>query len=184
MKNCKSKRIITIVFIYMIFVFLIYGYYGLKKNAYVPINVSALSSNETIVFRGVSVDGKWYNPSDVIADSGNWVDNEDTLTYSSVGTDPMLLCIPLGEEYGITFSVGPDQGSVQIRSESETVQYDLWSEVNIESGLSYPLPETYTLELSETGIVILCIDILLVISMIVCMFLSYRFINKIQKNSK
>lgn len=87
----------------------------------------------SIVFRGALVDGNWFHGS-ALFESGNWKFAEENKVCVSVDTSPMVARIPYGKEVAVVFTVGPNQGVVEIEYNSKDLTFDCWNESLIGNG--------------------------------------------------
>ena len=141
----KPFRLLSSAIIAIFFAFIIFQ---IGTNLYSPSNqendiITIYSENteKSVVYRGASVDGTWISPWDNVSDCGNWVFDEEHATYAATDDTPLTVEIPQGQERTITFNVGPDEGSVRVEMNGETMYFDLNQSELVELGLPFTLPE-------------------------------------------
>lgn len=97
--------------------------------------------SKSVVYRGASVDGKWYNPWENIKSVGNWASSDDgSAIYTATDETGFQFTLPKAEQRTLTFNVGPNEGSVKVEIGSETLIFDLTDENDVENGVAFELP--------------------------------------------
>ena len=141
----KPFRLLSSAIIAMFFAFIIFQ---IGTNLYSPSNqendiIKIYSENieESVVYRGATVDGTWISPWDNVPNHGNWIFNEEQATYTATDETPLTVEIQQGENRTITFNVGPDEGSVRVEMNGKTLHFDLEQDEVVELGLPFTLPE-------------------------------------------
>lgn len=152
-KNFFLKGLIPCAIIALLVAFASYNlstHFLNTGNGNTLITISALgdrnekSSDTSVVFRGASVDDKWYSPRDILAE-GSWVEGEDKggeiLTWDDKVKDHSIaINLPSGSNRSLTFNMGPDQGMVNVSIERNNIPLDLYNENTVNLGWSYVLP--------------------------------------------
>ncbi|MGO5097233.1 acyltransferase [Agathobaculum sp. LCP25S3_E8] len=120
----------------------------ITSNVFSPQNsdqeIIALYSQDAgkrVVYRGASVDGKWYNPWENVIDAGNWeLSDEGSSTYTATDGTAFRFTLPNAEQRLLTFNVGPNEGSVMVEIGDETISFDLNAESEVENGKAFEIP--------------------------------------------
>lgn len=141
----KPLKLLSSAIIAMFFAFIIFqigtNLYSSNNQVKDIITIYSENTEKNVVYRGTSVDGTWISPWDNVPDHGNWVFNEEQATYTATDETPLTVEIPQGENRNITFNVGPNEGSVCIEMNGETLHFDLAQDEVVELGLPFTLPE-------------------------------------------
>lgn len=142
MKHTNRASIIGLLCtLYFIVLFIIMAVYHEWNSRQQEVSLTADIANGEVTFRGVSLDGKWYNPNDLIVSGrDNWQENVDEMTYTAVDKSPLTLRLPKGEVCSITFNSGPDTGSVDIGVYHQVIKIDTRADHELEFGQAYDLP--------------------------------------------
>ena len=105
------------------------------------VTIYSQDIDKRVVYRGASVDGKWYNPWENVIDFGNWgLSDEGSSTYTATDGTAFQFILPKAEQRTLTFNVGPNEGSVMVEIGDETVSFDLNAESEVENGLAFDIP--------------------------------------------
>ncbi len=182
MKKSISKKFLFFVFIYFILVILIYKYYGKDNSEYLKVTLTAVQNSGKVTFRGMLIDKKWFNPNDVIITNEGWIEDKNGIEYTAIGGKNLVLQIPVGESYSITFNTGPEQGVVQIEVAGKILENNLWAETDSELGRAYELSSSF-MNLNEMDEYMLnCNAVIVMIIILVLMIVLICFMRKLSQN--
>ena len=85
------------------------------------VSIYSETPSANVTYRGAAIDGTWISPWDNVKDTGNWVFDEEHAIYTATDDTPLVVEIPQGQERTITFNVGPDESSVRVEMNGETL---------------------------------------------------------------
>ncbi len=148
-KSEKSRKILSALISIAVAVFFALLVFLAGLNIFSPqnsgeeiITLYSQDLSKSVVYRGASVDGQWYNPSDTVTDCGNWVAvTGDLSTYTATDETGFKFTIPQAEQRTLTFNVGPNEGSVKVEIGNETLVFDLNQEAEVKNGVAFEIPE-------------------------------------------
>ena len=95
-----------------------------------------------VTYRGASINGEWYSPSDTVIQSDGWEMNWDEVTITAKEKTTLEVKLPKGSSRTVTFNADPNQGKVLVEVGGQSIDYDLSSTENVPLGLPYDLPDT------------------------------------------
>lgn len=95
-----------------------------------------------VTYRGASINGEWYSPSDTVIQSDGWKINWDEVTITAKEKTILEVKLPKGSNRTITFNADQDQGNILVEVGGQTIDYDLSSTEAVPLGLPYDLPDT------------------------------------------
>lgn len=104
-------------------------------------NISEVSGT-TISFRGGMRDDTWISAYDLV-EGGNWTYDPQTGIYTSVGDEVLTLRLPVVKQFNIVMNAGPDEGVLEILTENNTYQFDLYQKTEIEYGCALQGLDTF-----------------------------------------
>ena len=105
----------------------------LGKDIYI---YPTLETGEELIFRGASVDGKWFNANSLLQNIELAVDQ---YTFSTQDNSVLHVKIPVAKEISLVFNVGPSQGEAEVLSGNEHYQWNFYNDVDIETGWGYAI---------------------------------------------
>lgn len=157
----KRKKIFLClcVFIYFVLVVCLFLENNYIQNSKEVI-ISPKTGNGTVVFRGAMVDGTWYNPQELLVSESNWGLREADNTLVAMDDSALTLNLPIGMERTLVFNNGPTAGNVDISINNKTIEFNLYSNEAIDTGITLDLPYVHfgtpiKLHVVAAGIVIL-----------------------------
>ena len=113
------------------------------------VTITAKPDTGSVTFRGASVDGTWYSPTDILISNDGWVEDTAQLTYTATSPGPIVIELPDGQKRELTFNVGPNEGTAIVSCGDQTQQYVLRQDTALDLGYGYEIPTVKTSE--QTG---------------------------------
>ena len=95
-----------------------------------------------VTYRGASINGEWYSPSDTVVQSDGWEMDWDEVTITAKEKTTLEVKLPKGSNRTVTFNADQNQGNVLVEVNGQSIDYDLSSAENVPLGLPYDLPDT------------------------------------------
>lgn len=95
-----------------------------------------------VTYRGASINGEWYSPSDTVIQSDGWEMNWDEVTITAKEKTTLEVKLPKGSSRTVTFNADQNQGKVLVEVGGQSIDYDLSSTETVPLGLPYDLPDT------------------------------------------
>lgn len=148
-KRMNGKSRLKKIFLYFVealvaagLMYAVFSAFAKKAAEPTYVSISAEEKGKNVTFRGAMVDDKWLNPSELVIISGNWVNDPEQETYTSTDGQPIRLILPLGKDRKLVFNVGPDEGTASVELNEENLEFDLYSDAEVESGGSYSVPDS------------------------------------------
>lgn len=104
------------------------------------IQLTAHDNSGNVTFRGGMIGERWISPTEMDVDAGNWVYDEKQVTYTAMNGNPLILTFPAGSNRRLVFTVGPEEGVVNVSMGGKKMSFDLHHEKLVPSGLSFEVP--------------------------------------------
>lgn len=103
-------------------------------------SIAAKPDSGIVTFRGMSVDGTWYNPADCITSNDGWTENTEENTVTATGDGLLMIDIPQGKKQELVFDVGLDQGTAIVMIGDQTLEFTMTENTDWDLGWGYVLP--------------------------------------------
>lgn len=136
--NClkQEKKVFVCAFVAIAFltVILVLG----KDNLSAKVTIEPDMTSGSVGFRGVSVDGIWYNADYLTINMGNWVVEPVTGVMHATDNSKLVIRLPLTtEEVSFVFNCSPDEGSCKVIGTGVVTDLELKQGYSNEYGQCY-----------------------------------------------
>lgn len=144
----------------------------IKAKSALEVNITSLSPEQEVVFRGASIDGVWYNPQTLVRSADGWDFDEEAFTYRALTSSRITLEIPKGSERTVVFNTGEGQGNILLEISGQTTEYSLsdytYSDAGMPISITNPQIDSAKNEkiCNYSGAILFCAFAVLLISII------------------
>lgn len=146
------------------------------KNHVEQVLITAQEGSGNVTFRGAIIDNQWYNPTDIVEDSANWLYDNEYVTFTAVDEEALLIALPSGDSRTLTFNVGPDEGIVFVDVNEESLEFNLWNEQYIKVGCSFSVPAFNTQSILKQVYITAMVVLVTVFLLSFILSLCYNFL--------
>ena len=140
MNNKKTKYFLTSLFFLYLALLLCLYFQSFYVQSNKSITVVPHLIDGEVVFRGAMLDGIWYNPQELLASESSWVLQETDNTLAAMDGSVLALSLPIGMKRTLVFNNGPTAGKVDISVNNNTLEFNLFSNEAIATGITLELP--------------------------------------------